>query len=218
MISEETKVQLAALRLDFSKPLLICDVDEVVVHFVRDFECFVGTYGFVLDVSNHVWGSNLSHASNGDPASNIDSANLVDLYFAMRTLHMEPIDGAIDALLGLSKEADVVMLTNLPHSAGDMRRTNLRKHGLPFPVITNSGPKGPAIRHLSEGRKSPVVFVDDSPGFVQSSWEHAPHVHIVHFLHDERMASGVPALDYVSLRTDNWAQALPHIKGLFSHR
>ena len=50
----------------------------------------------------------------------------------------------------LARAADVVLLTNLPHSAGDHRRENLAGHGLNFPVVTNSGPKGPAINDLAQ--------------------------------------------------------------------
>ena len=38
MISEFTIEQLAKLSLAQHRPLLICDVDEVVVHFTRAFE------------------------------------------------------------------------------------------------------------------------------------------------------------------------------------
>ncbi len=48
--------------------------------------------------------------------------------------------------MNIEKSADVIMLTNLPHEAGDDRRANLAGHGLNFPVVTNSGPKGPAIQ------------------------------------------------------------------------
>ena len=88
-------------------------------------------------------------------------------------------------------------------------------HGLPFPVVTNSGPKGPAISDLLRraGRKD-AVFIDDSPHFISSAYEHAPEVHLVHFLHDDRFARHIEPLDFVSLRTGSWSEAKPHIMGL----
>ena len=88
------------------------------------------------------------------------------------------------------------------------------KHGLPFPVITNSGPKGPAIKHLSGRTSGQKVFVDDSPNFVKSSFEFAPEVKIVHFLHDERFVKMHQPFDFVSHTTGDWDDAKRHIHGL----
>ncbi len=206
VISEPTREQLAALNLDITRPLMICDVDEVVVHFLRDFETFAAEQGYRLDASSHNWGANLTTIEKGAPISKVDSGNLIDLFFSIRTKHMEAIEGAVPALLEIGRHADVVLLTNLPHWAGEDRRHNMVQHGLPFPVVTNSGPKGPAIRQLSASRSKPVVFVDDSPHFVQSANEHAPHVKVVHFLQDHRARSNVSRFDFVWLHATNWRE------------
>ena len=210
MISETTLVQLADLSLT-GRPLVICDVDEVVVHFTRDFEAFLGARELWLDTASFALNGNVRRKPGGEPVPNCDVADLIEAFFVERTLHMEPIEGAIDALLHISEAADVVMLTNLPHTSGEDRRRNLASHGLPFPVVTNSGPKGPAIRQLAARAKAPTVFVDDSPSFIVSAYEHAPHVHLVHFLHDERFARHIEPFDYLSLRTGSWTEARPHI-------
>ena len=94
-------------------------------------------------------------------------------------------------------------------------RSALADHGLPFPVVTNSGPKGPAISDLLRraGRRD-AVFIDDSPNFISSAYEHAPEVHLIHFLPDQRFARHIAPLDYVSLRTGRWDEARPHVMAL----
>ena len=161
-------------------------------------------------------GHHHQHDERSHPAEDDHVSTLIDGFFAGRTRHMQPIDGAIDSLLAIAASADVVMLTNLPHSAGDDRRANLGDLGLPFPVITNAGPKGPAIKHLAAQMAGPVVFIDDSPYFISSSHEHAPDVHLIHFMHDERFSRHVPVADYVSLRTHSWEEAKPHSLAFFS--
>lgn len=213
MISDITARQIGTLRFS-GRPLVICDVDEVVVHFTRDFESFIGAHGLWLDPASFALSGNIRHALDNSPADDQLIMDLVGRYFADRTLHQEPIEGAIDALLHIGKTADVVMLTNLPHTAGDDRRQNLERHGLPYPVVTNSGPKGPAIAELSRLARQPAVFIDDSPSFIASAHAHAPDVHLVHFLHDERFARHVEPMDYVSLRTASWSEARPHILSL----
>lgn len=214
MISETTERQLAALQLATHRPLVICDVDEVVVHFTRDFERYLGERGLWLDAASLALHGNIRWLDGGHPAEDDHVSGLIDSFFAGRTRHMQPIDGAIDSLLAIAASADVVMLTNLPHSAGDDRRANLGDLGLPFPVITNAGPKGPAIKHLAAQMAGPVVFIDDSPYFISSSYEHAPDVHLIHFMHDERFSRHVPVADYVSLRTHSWEEAKPHVLGI----
>ncbi len=110
------------------------------------------------------------------------------------------------------------MLTNLPHAAAEDRRSNLKGHGLSFPVVTNSGPKGPAVKALAGLAQGPAVFIDDSPGFLASAREHAPDVHLIHFLHDDRFARHIEPLDYVSLRTHSWAEVKPHASLLIAPR
>jgi hypothetical protein len=214
LISETTEKQLAQLQLATHRPLVICDVDEVVVHFTRDFERYLAERGLWLDAVSLALHGNIRWKDGGHPAEDSHVSDLIDSFFADRTRHMEPIDGAIESLLTISEAADVVMLTNLPHTAGDARRANLSDLGLPFPVITNSGPKGPAIKHLAAQMQGPVVFIDDSPYFISSSYEHAPDVHLIHFLHDERFARHVPEAGYVSLRTHSWQEVRPHVLGI----
>ena len=216
MISEATLGQLETLTFT-GRPLVICDVDEVIVHFTRDFETYIGLEELWLDTSSFALNGNIRCRKTGHPAEDARVADLISRFFDERTRHMEPIDGAVDSLLHIGETADVVLLTNLPHSSGDHRRENLAGHGLPFPVVTNSGPKGPAIRDLlRRARKEAAVFIDDSPSYLASAYEHAPEVHLIHFLHDDRFARHIEPLDYVSLRTDRWTEAKPHILELIS--
>ena len=215
MISDITKQQLATVSLS-GRPLVICDVDEVVVHFTRDFEAYIARHGLHLTFSSFALNGNILSIETGTAASEAIVGQLVSDFFEDRTRHMEPIDGAVESLLHIGETADIVLLTNLPHSAGDHRRENLASHGLNFPVVTNSGPKGPAINDLVTRAAKPCVFIDDSPAFIASAYDHAPGVHLVHFLHDDRFARHIEPLDYVSLRTGSWTEAKPHILELIS--
>jgi hypothetical protein len=216
MISDETTAQLAELKIAAHQPLLICDVDEVIVHFTRDLETYLEAQELKLHASSLALTGNIRRIADDVPISTEAVANLIDRFFADRTLHMEPIQDAVEALHAIAQQATVIMLTNLPHFARSDRLANLASHGLEFPVITNSGPKGPAILDLASRTTKPVVFVDDSAGFIQSAYDHAPHIHLIHFLQDERFAVHTPHFDFVSLRTDAWSKALPHILELLT--
>jgi hypothetical protein len=214
LISDITIGQLETLTFT-GRPLVICDVDEVIVHFTRDFEGYIEAENLWLDTASFALNGNIRCRDTGRPADDSRVADLINRFFDERTRHMKPIDGAIDSLLHIGETADVVLLTNLPHTAGSHRRENLSDHGLPYPVITNSGPKGPAISDLlRRAARQDAVFIDDSPHFISSAYEHAPSVHLIHFLHDHRFARHIETPDYVSLRTDRWQEATPHIMAL----
>ncbi len=217
MIHEITAAQIAELSITPGRPLVICDVDEVVVHFTREFEEFIALKGIALDFSETIHSfARAKHIHSNALLGFEETGELVDAFFAQRTLGMQPIEGAIQSLQNFAEHADVVMLTNLPHVAGDDRRKNLEGHGLNFPVITNSGPKGPAIRRIAQAVQAPVVFIDDSPSFITSAYEHAPDIHLVHFVQDERFSRNSTPLDFVSLSTNNWRDLHSHVLDLIA--
>jgi hypothetical protein len=211
MICDETQLQLANLHIDSSRPLVISDVDEVVVHFTRDLEDFLATKDLWLNPASLALSGNIAHRETAEVITIQEVSNLIDEFFAKRTRHMKPIEGAVEALLDISKHANLVMLTNLPHFAGDDRRLNLAELGLDFTVITNSGPKGPALKNLAARTEKPVVFIDDSPMFIESANSYVPHLNLVHFVQDARFAVHMPHHSYIDLRTPSWAEAHPFI-------
>ena len=214
MIPDFTREQLKSLQIPADRPLVICDVDEVVVHFTRGFEAYLARHGLWLDPASFALHGNIKNEATGIPVAIAEVAQLIDSFFVDETENLDAIDGAVSALQNLGNDSTVVMLTNLPHHARDKRIANLQRHGLGFPVVTNSGPKGPAISHLADQTGAPVVFIDDSPNFIQSARDHAPHVHLVHFLHDARYARHVQPFSFVSLLTGRWDEALPHVRSL----
>lgn len=216
MISDFTRLQLDELPDLGARPLIICDVDEVVVHFTKAFESYLESHDLYLDPASFALHGNIKSRTDHTPVTAERIALMVDDFFDGFTEDLAAIDGAVDALQTLSGSANVVLLTNLPHHARDKRIANMRKHGLEFPCITNSGPKGPAISRLTRERRLPTVFIDDSPNFISSSYEHAPDVHLVHFLQDERFARNHQPFPFVSLTTGTWDEALPHIQGLIT--
>ena len=197
-----------------ARPLVICDVDEVVVHFLKGLETFLAERDLWLDPASFALNGNIRRLSDDAPVPTDELGGLLTDFFAVRTRFLEAISGASEALAALAPSADIVMLTNLPDEFRADRIANLAGHGIPYPVVTNSGPKGPAIRTLAAGRQAPVVFIDDNHGYLLSAHEHSPRTHLVHFLQDQRFARHVGHFDCMSLRTDNWTDAGAHLAAL----
>ncbi|MGB0498851.1 MAG: hypothetical protein ACPGID_10975, partial [Rubricella sp.] len=102
--------------------------------------------------------------------------------------------------------------TNLPHAARSARIDNLAEHGIAWPVVTNSGGKGPAIAALAARAEAPVVFIDDSPSQIRSAKAHAPAVTPVHFVGCDFARSVIPAAEGVGEGLRDWDAAADAIR------
>jgi len=211
MLADTTARQIATLALSSDRPLVICDVDEVVVHFTRAFEAYIALQDLWLDPRSFAINGNIRRRATGEAVAQAEVGQLIGVFFAERTRHLEPVEGAVEWLLAIGRHAEIVMLSNLPHEAAEARRENLRDHGLDFPLVTNAGPKGPAVKAIAGENRHRVVFVDDSPSFIASAHEHMPQAHLIHFLHDPRFARYLEPLPFVSLTTGTWFEAGRHI-------
>ncbi len=212
--AEPTQLQIAELRLDRAKPLIICDVDEVVVHFIAGLERYLQRNDLWLDPASFALNGNIKHNRSGAPVTTDELRGHFTAFFDQEIHRLDPIDGAATSLSAMAGRASIVMLTNLPDRYRTARMENLARHGMPYPVITNQGPKGPAVRAITSGHDAPIVFIDDIPNYLRSVHDHCPQVHLVHFMQDKRFGRHSPKLDYVSLRADNWTAAHSHISRL----
>jgi hypothetical protein len=198
--------QLARLRIVADRPLIVCDVDEVVVHFLRGLEAHLQASGYWLDPASFALNGNIRRLGTDERASTDEVRALIFGYFDLHVGAMELIEGAVDALHALCDHADIVLLTNLPPQYLPARIDHLASHGLAFPVVANVGPKGPTVSTMIANHGDTVVFLDDIPTNIRSVAEHTPHVGLIHFMQDARFARLAPEPGTVLLRTDNWIE------------
>ncbi|MGI9463112.1 MAG: hypothetical protein ACR2OM_04195, partial [Aestuariivirgaceae bacterium] len=204
------------LRLDQSKPIVICDVDEVVFHFIAGFEQYLFRNDLWLDPASFALNGNVKYRETDEPVENDELRSHFAAFFDQEAHRLDAIDGAAGALLRLANSANVLMLTNLSDQYRKARIVNLTKCGMPYPVIANQGPKGPAVEAIIDGHDQVAVFVDDIPNYLRSVNDTCPDVHLVHFMQDERFGRHIPPLDYVSARSDNWVDAHAHIDSILA--
>lgn len=207
MISEVTIRQLAAISMDDRRPLVVSDVDDVIVHFLRAFEEYLTRQELWLDPASLALTGNIRRKSNSEALAATEVEELISRFFRDMTVQMEPIDDAVAMLTSIADHANVILLTNAPHDVAAARRQNLKSHGLTFPVITNSGPKGPAIEALSRLSDGRTVFIDDNPGFLKSAHEWVPDIVLIHFMQDLRFRRHVRNMEFVHLHTGSWQEA-----------
>lgn len=203
--------QLAGLRLKPGRPLLVVDADEVLFYFMRGFERHLIERGLYFNWASFALNGNIRHRDTDMPVAAEELSPLLDRFFATDTHRLDPVDGAADSLRRLSELADIVVLSNLPLHAKSARETALAQHGMAYPLIANTGAKGPAMAALVAHAPRRAAFLDDIPHNHASVAKAAPMVHRVHFIADARLAALLPASAHCQHRADSWVEIEPHL-------
>ncbi len=175
----ETRRQIAALAHG-TRPLLVCDVDDVVLEFLRPFIARLGTLGLTLRFDSFRLHGNIRDGQTGDALAADKVTALIDDFFAEQDGWQEPVEGAIAALQTLHAGADIVLLTAMPHRHFDRRAAHLASRGIPYPLITTEMAKGPAVAALRGRQDRPVAFIDDIAANHKSVAQAVPDAGLVH--------------------------------------
>ena len=206
MLSEEISNQIETLELNPDRPLIISDADEVLLQFMRQFEIYLDRNDMWIDLSSFRLQGNIKYKGS-DEAVDMTNRNIINDFFAAETLNFSPVEGAAEALNALSKEAQIIILTNLPLAQKSERQINLSKHGMDYPVIVGSGLKGPAVKSLGEKINAPLFFLDDIPHNINSVAEYVPTSGRIHMIADPRLSKLIGAAEGASARIDQWQEA-----------
>jgi FMN phosphatase YigB (HAD superfamily) len=192
-----------------SRPLLITDCDEVLLHMVVPFAEWLDEahhIHFDLDTGNFL--NALRHKQSGELVAGEKIWPLLKGFFETEMHRQYPIDGAVESIHALAQHADVVVLTNLTDDAQEGRKQQLLKVGIDFPVYTNQGGKGEALRAiLDDYAPSVAVFVDDLAHQHESVAEHAPEIFRLHMIGEPRIAPKMPKSKHAHERIDDWLAA-----------
>lgn len=192
-----------------SRPLLISDCDEVLLHMVVPFAAWLDEdhhIHFDLDSGNFL--NALRHKNSGELVAGEKIWPLLKGFFETEMHRQNPIDGAIESLHALAEHADIVVLTNLTDDAREGRKRQLQAVGIDVPVFTNQGGKGEAMRRiLDDYQPSVAVFVDDLAHQHESVAESAPEIFRLHMIGEPRVAINMPASKHAHARIDDWQSA-----------
>ncbi|MDQ6438273.1 hypothetical protein RB623_29860 [Mesorhizobium sp. LHD-90] len=206
----ETARQIAELSLD-TRPLLVLDVDDVLMEFIRPFMLFLDAQGLELTLATFRLHGNIRHKKTGEVLDREPVSALIDSFFAAQAEWQTPLDGAVDAIAGLARNAEIVMLTAMPHRHRATRRAHLDLLGLPYPLLTTETAKGPAIRALRGATSRPVAFVDDIPHNLISVRAAVSEAHLFHLMAMPAMRLLLPPLPENIEIVDDWREAEPRI-------
>ncbi len=198
-----------------SRPLLISDCDEVLLHMVAHFaEWLDEAHGihFALDKHYHE-----AVTRNGALVPYAEVWPLLDLFFDGEMHRQNIVPGAAAALQAIGEVADIVILTNIGDQYEASRVRQLETFDIRHRVLCNRGPKGFPVRELlREMQPSVALFIDDLAIHHASVAEEAPEVWRLHMIAEPRVAAHMPPAPQAHARIDDWAKATPWILDRFA--
>ena len=190
-----------------SRPLLISDCDEVLLHMVAHFaEWLEGAHDVRFDIESGDFATALTR--DGKPIASEEVWPLLTEFFRGEMHRQTLVPGALEALGRIGEVADIVILTNLGDEAHPWRVAQLATHGIAHEVVCNRGGKGvPARAIIDRLGAGTTVFVDDLPVHHASVAKHAPDVWRLHMVAEPRLAPAVPPAEHAHARIDDWPTA-----------
>ena len=197
-----------------TRPLIITDCDEVLLHMVAPFRDWLNeAHDITFSMAGNDFATALTHQDTGAVVAGPEIWRLLNGFFDTEMHRQLPIAGAVEGVARLAQHADVVILTNLNDHRQLPRAQQLRDVGIEARVFTNQGPKGPALQAiLDEYRPSAAVFIDDLPQHHGSVAEIAPHVTRLHLCGEPLLAPHIACAHkagHAHARIDAWSEALP---------
>jgi FMN phosphatase YigB (HAD superfamily) len=200
-----------------SKPLLISDCDDVLLHFAPHFAEWVAeAHGLNFSLDAPSFGGALTDSA-GRPVPAEQVWPLLAIFFDREMHRQQLVAGALDALRAIGAEADIVILTNIGDRYHANRVAQLERFDIRHRVLCNQGGKGrPVLELVEEMRPSAALFVDDLAPHHESVAKHAPDVWRLHMIAEPRIAAATPPAPHAHARIDDWQSALPWIRARLS--
>jgi hypothetical protein len=206
----ETARQIAELAAD-DRPLLVLDVDDVVLEFIRPFPNYLKTRGYGLTMASFRLTGNIAETATGRLVEQPEVTELLADFFDTQSEWQSITDGAAQALARLGERAEIIMLTAMPHKHRAVRRAHLDALGLTYPLLTTEMAKGPAVAKLRGNRGRPVAFVDDQPPNLVSARNFVADAHLFHLMADNSLREFLPPLPDDIIVVQDWHEAAPKI-------
>ncbi len=199
-----------------SRPLLITDCDEVLLHMIGHFAEWLDEahdLAFALDAPGF---RDAIRDRDGRPVAAERVWPLLDLFFDSEMHRQNVVPGAVEALAAIGEQADIVILTNIGDRYQAGRVAQLEAFDIRHRVLCNRGGKGgPVVELIEQMRPGVTVFVDDLAVHHESVARHAPDVRRLHMIAEPRLAAHTPPAPHAHARIDEWHEAVPWILAQF---
>lgn len=212
-MTPNTKKQISNLNIDPNLPLMIFDADEVLVHFAEPFATYIKKHNHRLHLTGYRLDNAIKKADTDEVADPDTAKDLVWGFINEETKSQPAAKGAPQALKKLQAYAQIIILSNVPHSVHDDRVANLKSLNMDYPLISNEGMKGPAVKEILKNHKSQSFFIDDNPYQVESVYNDNQQTVCVHFSVCDLVKPYMPKAVGASIEPTSWEDLVAQLIG-----
>jgi hypothetical protein len=203
-LSEITDLSHLTLR---DRPLVVCDVDDVVLQFSAPFGDYLRQGGHELLPRSFRLTGNIVSIETQVALEEVAVRQLIGSFFELQDDWQTPFEQASETLHGLRDETDILFLTAMPPRYQMARRRLLDRIGLDFPLVATEEPKGPVMRRIHRERALPSVFIDDMAHNLHSVRDHLASCLVIHMMPDSPLHLLAPRPDDGIVRAMDWPHA-----------
>ena len=212
-MTPNTKKQISKLNIDPNLPLMIFDADEVLVHFAEPFATYIKKHNHRLHLTGYRLDNAIKKADTDEVADPDTAKDLVWGFINEETKSQPAAKGAPQALKKLQAYAQIIILSNVPHSVHDDRVANLKSLNMDYPLISNEGMKGPAVKEILRNHKAQSFFIDDNPYQVESVYKDNQQTVCVHFSVCDLVKPYMPKAVGASIEPTSWQDLVSQLIG-----
>lgn len=198
--------ELSGLEIG-ARPLVVVDVDEVVLQFLNPFKAFLKANGHELVLETFSLNGNVTCLATGEKIPDADVGSFLSAFYDAQEEWQEPFDTARETLTGLSEIADVLLLTAMPPRHRDARRRLLSRFGFGFPMIASEQPKGEVLSALCRTQPPRLIFVDDMLYNCRSVAKSLPDALTINLLINDDYREIAPRTEAPSVVATGWDHA-----------
>lgn len=191
-----------------TRPLLISDCDEVLLHMVQHFKDWLHEAHEIDFALGRPDFSSAMRDKDDQPLEQERMWALLNSFFDTEMQRQTLVPHVLESLGKIGEVADIVILTNLMDCHREGRIEQLAAHGIHHHVICNQGGKGARVHDLiTEYAPSSAVFVDDLHIHHESVAKRAPEVWRLHMISEPLIAGNHPKAEHAHARIDTWPEA-----------
>ena len=200
-MDETTDIEDVPLR---DRPLVVCDVDEVVLEFLTPFTRYLRANDHDLLPRSFRLHGNIVSTRDGQQPDDATVSAFLEAFFGVQDKWQTPAERVIETLTSLAEDADIVFLTAMPPRHRPVRRALLDGFGLHFPMIATEQPKGPVLARLHGERDQPVVFIDDIERNLLSVGAAVPDCLLINLMANADFRPFLPVPSEGIVSAENW--------------
>lgn len=206
---------LSHIRLT-GRPLIISDVDDVILQFIAPFEQFLNARALKFLPRSFKLTGNIIGIDDEQPVGELAVRQALHDFFAEQHLWQTVFEHVTDVLPELAHEADIVFLTAMPPQFAAARRAHLDTLGLTYPLVAVDTAKGPVAARIRDRHTGPVVFVDDMAHNLASVAQHIPDCLLLSLAPPSAVHALAPRPPENARIVPNWLEARELIKSHFA--